>query len=134
MELLLNLLWVLLIPPAFYWWFQQRFRSRSALRLVALIGALAFLFPVISATDDLRSVAELCESSPANRVLRYFTGENGSAQQGSGGTAPASLLQTFNFDYSPRVVSSIATYSATQWHSAAISVCPGRAPPTSHAS
>lgn len=134
MELLLNLLWVLLIPPAFYWWFQQRFRSRSALRLVALVGALAFLFPVISASDDLRSVAELCESSPSNRVLRYFTGESGSTQQGSSGTAPASLLATFSFDHTPQVVSYIASYSATWRQSLALTIPPGRAPPSSQAS
>jgi hypothetical protein len=129
MELLLNLLWVLLIPPAFYWWFQQRFRSRSALRFVALVGALAFLFPVISATDDLHSIAELCESSPSKRNLRYFTGESGTTPQGSGGTSTATLTSTFTFDYSPEVVGCPLSGSPVQLQQVSQAIPSGRAPP-----
>jgi hypothetical protein len=129
MELLLNLLWVLLIPPAFYWWFQQRFRSRSALSFVALVGALAFLFPVISATDDLRSVADLCEASPSKRNLKYFTGESGTTPQGNGGTSAASLISTVLFDYSPDVVGCALFGSPVQLQQVSLAISPGRAPP-----
>lgn len=130
MELLLNLLWVLLIPPAFYWWFQQRFRSRSALRFVALVGALAFLFPVISATDDLHSIAELCESSPHKRNLRYFTGESGTSPQGNGGGSPEGVVSTFAFSYSPEFVGFASSANVALLQQVSLAISPGRAPPT----
>jgi hypothetical protein len=130
MELLLNLLWVLLIPPAFYCWFQQRFRSRSALRFVALAGALAFLFPVISATDDLHSVAELCESAPSKRTLRYFTGESSARQQGDGGasaTAPTfDIAQYFALER----IGFVILYGGITLQQDSVRIPSGRAPPT----
>ncbi len=131
MELLLNLLWLLLIPPAFYWWFQQRLKSRSTLRFVALVGALAFLFPVISATDDLHSIAELCENSPSKRVLKYFTGEARTTPQGSVGSAPAALVSAFNLQFSPEVLTYLVPMDGERQQRSTLGVLLGRAPPTS---
>jgi hypothetical protein len=130
MELLLNLLWVLLIPPAFYCWFRQRFHSRSAFRFVALVGALAFLFPVISATDDLHSIAELCESSRHKRNLRYFTGESGTGTQGNGGGSPEGVTSSFTFSYTPEVVGFASAARIARLQQVSLAISPGRAPPT----
>ena len=56
MELLLNLAWLLLALPA-YWLWRGRTSTRkfsSAQCLLALGCLLVVLFPVVSATDDLR--------------------------------------------------------------------------------
>jgi hypothetical protein len=77
MELLLNLIWVLLAVPAFWLWRYEasparRSRYLSPLRIVLVLGfVLLLLFPVISATDDLRAMqTETEESLAGQRVSR----------------------------------------------------------------
>jgi hypothetical protein len=60
MELLLNLIWLLLVVPAFWVW-QKRDcepghgrRSQSCLLILGCV--LMLLFPVVSATDDLQAM------------------------------------------------------------------------------
>jgi hypothetical protein len=72
MELLLNLAWLLLALPAYWLWRQssaeragQNFRALQC--LLALGCALVVLFPVISATDDLRAMRAEMEESPASK-------------------------------------------------------------------
>ncbi len=69
MELLLNLAWLLLAVPA-YWLWQARRQSRrfSSLQCFLALGCLlVVLFPVISATDDLRAMRGEMEESPASK-------------------------------------------------------------------
>ena len=79
MELLLNLTWLLLALPA-YWLWQGRNATRrfsSAQCLLALGCVLVILFPVISATDDLRAMRAEMEESPASeRNLRQANTDN----------------------------------------------------------
>src|SRR5580698_8380870 len=71
MELLLNLVWILLVLPAYGLWrasshAQHRFSSGQC--LLALGCALVVLFPVISATDDLHVMrAEIEDSAVGKR-------------------------------------------------------------------
>jgi hypothetical protein len=73
MELLLNLIWVLLAVPAFWLWRREvvpahRNRYLNPIRCVfALAFVLLLLFPVISATDDLRAMQPETEECPAGR-------------------------------------------------------------------
>ena len=74
MELLLNLMWLLLALPA-YWLWRGRISASAGRRfsslqcLLALACCLIVLFPVISATDDLRAMrAEMEESVPSKRI------------------------------------------------------------------
>jgi hypothetical protein len=75
MELLLNLLWLLLVLPAYWLWrkrtgMQQRGFSSGQL-LLALGCLLVLLFPVISASDDLHAMrAEMEESAISKRTVR----------------------------------------------------------------
>jgi len=75
MELLLNLMWLLLALPAYWLWREcasaragRRFSSLQC--LLALACCITILFPVISATDDLRAMrAEMEESVPNKRSV-----------------------------------------------------------------
>ena len=72
MELLLNLAWLLLVLPAFWLWrcsktapFGRRLNGLQC--LLALGCTLVILFPVVSATDDLRAMRSEIEESPTSR-------------------------------------------------------------------
>jgi hypothetical protein len=69
MELLLNLVWLLLALPA--WWLWRGRRSAGNFSswqcLLALGCLLVILFPVVSATDDLRAMRAEMEESPASK-------------------------------------------------------------------
>ncbi len=81
MELLLNLVWLLLALPAYWLWrnskiASSRRRCTSLQCLLALGCMLVILFPVISATDDLRAMRAEMEESPASkRSARQSSGE-----------------------------------------------------------
>jgi hypothetical protein len=62
MELLLNLAWLLLALPAFWLWRDARSvragRGFTPLQCLLALGCiLVILFPVVSATDDLRAMS-----------------------------------------------------------------------------
>jgi hypothetical protein len=72
MELLLNLAWLLLALPAFWLWRSSRSspdgRKFTALQCLLALGCiLVILFPVVSATDDLRAMRNEIEESPASK-------------------------------------------------------------------
>lgn len=72
MELLLNLAWVLLAMPAYWLWRSSRMapdgRKFNSLQCLLALGCmLVMLFPVISATDDLRAMRTEMEESPASK-------------------------------------------------------------------
>lgn len=82
MELLLNLIWLLLAVPAFWLWRHEALPARrnrylTPVRYVVVLGfVLLMLFPVISATDDLRAMQpETEESSSARRAFRSAENE-----------------------------------------------------------
>jgi hypothetical protein len=81
MELLLNLLWLLLVVPAAWVWL-RRYRGSDSLRCVLTLGcALILLFPVISATDDLRAMRqEMEEPGPSKRTLKQLGASRAPAQ------------------------------------------------------
>jgi len=73
MEILLNLCWLLLVPPAAIMWRLQPRSSRkhgyhSLLPLVALGCALLLLFPVISASDDLHASSQDMDESSTTKM------------------------------------------------------------------
>jgi hypothetical protein len=83
MELLLNLTWLLLALPAYWLWRDGRrvhFGRRTSLQLLLSLGCLlVLLFPVISATDDLRAMrAEMEESPVSKRSICQKSGEKSS--------------------------------------------------------
>lgn len=84
MELLLNLAWLLLALPAYWLWRDCRsihFGRRSSLQcLLSLACLLVLLFPVISATDDMRVMrAEMEESPTGKRSVSHKSGDKTTA-------------------------------------------------------
>ena len=81
MELLLNLTWLLLALPAYVLWRDSRSmhaaRRLTALQCLLALGCmLVILFPVVSATDDLRAMrAEMEESQVSKRSIGQSSGE-----------------------------------------------------------
>jgi hypothetical protein len=72
MELLLNLAWLLLAMPGFWLWRSYRSaphrRKFTAFQCLLALGCmLVILFPVVSATDDLRAMRNEVEESPASK-------------------------------------------------------------------
>ena len=87
MELLLNLAWLLLALPAYWLWrdsrnVRNRRRFASAQCFLALGCMLVVLFPVISATDDLRAMrAEMEESPSSKHSIRQASSDKPSASK-----------------------------------------------------
>jgi hypothetical protein len=87
MELLLNLSWLLLAMPAFWLWrvssgVPDRRRLSALQGVFALACALVLLFPVVSATDDLRAMrAEMEESQTSRRSISQSSAERSSASR-----------------------------------------------------
>lgn len=87
MELLLNLTWLLLALPAFLLWRDCRTaparRRFTAVQCLFALGCmLVTLFPVVSATDDLRAMrAEMEESPVSKRSIGQSSGERVSASK-----------------------------------------------------
>ena len=80
MELLLNLLWLLLAMPAFWLWRYSNSaperRKFGALRCFLALGCLlVILFPVVSATDDLRAMRAEMEESPTRKGVCQSAGD-----------------------------------------------------------
>jgi hypothetical protein len=100
MELSCNLLWLLIALASFAWWRRvvgirrgARSRVRKALPLVALVCALAILFPTISVTDNLHPKLFVAEDGASSR--RAFAAAIGSSHAllcRAGHVAPPALL------------------------------------------
>lgn len=99
MELLLNVAWLLLALPAFWMWRSSKSapvgRRFNALQCLLALGCmLVILFPVVSATDDLRAMRSEMEESPASkRTVR--TASNDKASVGKWQNPPASVAARF---------------------------------------
>jgi hypothetical protein len=99
MELLLNLAWLLLALPAYGLWRASRTpqasRKFSSLQCLLALGCmLVVLFPVVSATDDLRALRTEIEESPSSkRTIRQASGDKASAWKLH---TPPALVSTSN--------------------------------------
>jgi hypothetical protein len=132
MELLLNLIWLLLIVPAFLVWNSPRNRAdrhRANFALLTLICVLALLFPVISATDDMQAMRpEIEEAGNRDAVSNPHHSRIAVLERTPASPAlpciPSNFpeLRTWSF-----VVSHVASFFAA----AAATTHAGRAPPRS---
>jgi len=134
MELLLNLSWLLLALPALWLWRESSgvpgCRRFSALQCVlALAGALVLLFPVVSATDDLRAMrAEMEESQTSKRSISQSSTERSSASKTQAQPAlPVSANITVALEHG--FLLGIPTPAPTP--ATPVLIRPGRAPPQS---
>lgn len=132
MELLLNLAWLLLALPAYWLWRGSRTaaagRKLSSVQcLLALACMLVILFPVVSATDDLRAMRNEMEESPASkRSVRHASHERASGWKWHNPPALASTatsLLVHNDGRQPVLTLCVCAPAAP------VSVRAGRAPP-----
>jgi len=135
MELLLNLIWVLLAVPAFWLWRYQALPARhnrylTQGRYVLVLGfVLLMLFPVISATDDLRAMQPETEESSGRRVFR--SAENEKDQIIRLGAAPALLGASLWFAPLEQFCGLVLSPPSVAPSNSALAVFNGRAPPLS---
>ena len=132
MELLLNLAWLLLALPAWWLWHGRRTARKFSSRhcLLALGCMLVILFPVVSATDDLRAMrAEMEESPDGKRSIRQAGNDKPSAWNWQNppalAAATSSLIVSNEGWQQPLPASRLSTLAAPASESA------GRAPPQS---
>jgi hypothetical protein len=70
LELTLNLVWLILSASLIIAWRRQKITGNNrAVSAIALVCLMAFLFPVVSITDDLNSGALLAETAKQKRLL-----------------------------------------------------------------
>jgi hypothetical protein len=136
MELLLNLVWVLLLLPA-YWLWRRDEGMRAARRVTSLQCVLALgcvvvlLFPVISATDDLHAMrSEIEESANSKRTVRQAASDRFSAWVNRLQAPPALVASAVRFD-APEVRRLESRVSRIDLYAKPCGVHAGRAPPSS---
>jgi hypothetical protein len=107
MELLLNFAWLLLALPAYWLWRgsrgpcpQRRFSPWQC--LLALGCLLVLLFPVVSATDDLRAMRAEAEESPAGKRSNVRPASGDKSSPWTSQTQPALAAITASFASSDR--------------------------------
>src|SRR5579862_9528528 len=136
MELLLNLIWVLLAVPAFWLWRREalpahRNRYLNPVRCVLALGfVLLLLFPVISATDDLRAMQPETEECPSGRRA-CRSAENEKDHSPHMGTGPALVALFTAFAPSDEFRALVVTFSVQQPIPVLRAAATGRAPPAS---
>jgi hypothetical protein len=97
MELLLNLMWLLLMVPAYLLWRDSRRHlqgHRSSLVLLVLACTLAILFPVVSASDDIQAMRPEMEEAGSRDAISssHHTRFLDSTQHPSGSVALLTAL------------------------------------------
>src|SRR5450755_742549 len=133
MELLLNLAWLLLAVPACWVWCDRKpSREVSSLHCLLALGCmLVVLFPVVSATDDLRAMrAEMEESQDGKRSIRQAGNAKLSAWKWQHFPALAAVTSSLNVStrgWQPPPTSCLSTPAAPATE------CAGRAPPPTFA-
>jgi hypothetical protein len=129
MELLLNLAWLLLALPAFWLWRDSlRVHHFSSRQCILTLGCvLAMLFPVISATDDVRAIrAEVEEPQSTKRVVRVASEKSSSHSR----LLSMPALVGVPFSLALKVERRDLTFATPVTHASAIPIFPpGRAPP-----
>lgn len=131
MELLLNLAWLLLAVPAWWLWRGSRNAHQfSSLQCVLTLGCvLVMLFPVVSATDDLRAMrAELEEPQSSKRVVRVAANDRASLAHSRPLSPPALLATPLSFTLKAEG-GSLALGTSLALPAAPTALPPGRAPP-----
>ena len=135
MEVLLNLAWLLVAIVALARWLSQSRRGASGaislcLQFIALVCALALLFPAISATDDLHATQLAVEASDvARKVLRSMNTVSSSGAVDWLHFLPAVLLLALLVAPRRKFICAIPETSRVLPRTDFLSLLPSRAPP-----
>jgi hypothetical protein len=137
MELFLNLCWLSLVLPAWLLWRRQagdsarhKLVSVRPFAFFCVLGcALILLFPVISASDDLRAIrTEMEESSPGKRFVSQALAERASISHSRWPAQSGMLPVSFQFSQRPQAQFEHLTVFVSLAHPPALFRAP-RAPP-----
>jgi hypothetical protein len=130
MELLLNLLWSLLVVPAYWVWRKRDDPTSASLRALLTLGCgLVLLFPVISATDDLRAMQQESEESAAFKRSLRVAGISPDSDHKQFGNSPAHLVNAFLLPLPERVLEQVPRLQDSPAISSPCQAPSGRAPP-----
>ncbi|MGH9431430.1 MAG: hypothetical protein ACRD3T_07790 [Terriglobia bacterium] len=139
MELLLNLLWVVIALGSFAWWRRvvgigrrSRGRVEPLLPLVALVCALAILFPAISVTDNLHPELFVAEDGAASRrAMAAVAGAGHALLNRPGHASPPVLLPSSTLPFSSALIGlSVRTGNFLPLSATPTRLLPSRAPPS----
>lgn len=129
MELALNVVWLILVLPAFVLWRRQPASARNS--GVVLLGCLlVLLFPIVSVTDDLHPIsAEIEECGALKRALKQSTCVKSPAcGYDHQGTAPPLHVTSFRLEKDP--LGAVSEYLHILPPQTVGRTTDGRAPPT----
>jgi hypothetical protein len=137
MELLLNLLWLTLALPALWLWRRESFFAQGRRRFdrvrpcLILSCILMLLFPVVSATDDLRALRqEMEESSSSKKLVKQAVGDKSLTRLSTAGALPALVFPVW-FGRDDRVCGQVLVPSLRSPEQRRIGKSSSRAPPFS---
>jgi len=125
-ESLLNACWLLLMVPAVALWLRKRHYCKSMQLAIVLVCLLVLLFPVISATDDLRAMRQEAEESSLGKPKLHPS----NSSSGQGAIVPAQLNAIFQFALPNHVFSHVQIFSLVTHRTVCTAPSPGRAPPS----
>ena len=125
-ESLLNVCWLLLMGPALALWLRKRRHCKSMQLAVVLGCLLVLLFPVISATDDLRAMRQEAEESSLGKPKLHAS----NSCSGQGAIVPAPLNSVVQLALPNHVFGYVQIVSLVSHRTARTAPSPGRAPPS----
>lgn len=137
MEIALNLCWVALVVAAFGVWLRQpQFRGRAlqhgrewAAAAVVLACALVLIFPIISASDDVRAAREFLEEPTSEQTLAKNLEVQKRLPLGVLPTPVAALTQPQAFFGAPRPLGIVYVTVPLARPFEPLRPAPGRSPP-----
>jgi len=134
LELLLNLLWVLLLLPAYWIWRQSQCASRSprvhSRHSLLLVGCVVLLlFPIISASDDLQAMRPEVEEFATPDARHAQSGRHSSAADNLGAWAAPAQSVAIHPHFT--CVGLALTPALALGHDPVQAILTGRSPPAS---
>ena len=136
MELILNLLWVLLALPAFLVWRNgasgpRPLRWIPAFRGMLLGCVLLLLFPVVSATDDMRALRTELEETSFSKQIRNAEDHKGGRWASASSTPAAQPAALAAVSPSDILWGWTSQLSASRARPGLRGIANGRSPPAS---
>ncbi|HYX69426.1 MAG TPA: hypothetical protein VE825_09860 [Terriglobales bacterium] len=137
MEIVLNLCWLALVVAAFGLWLRQpQFRGRAlqhtlewAAAAVVLACVLVLIFPIISASDDVRTAREFLEEPTSEQPLAKNLEVHKRLPLGVLPTPVAALAQPQAFFGALRPLGIVYVAAPLARHFEPLRPAPGRSPP-----
>jgi hypothetical protein len=127
---LLDIFWLLLVAPSFCMWMRRRPGLTRGRFIIAVTCFLVLLFPVISASDDLRAAAqEVEEPGPSKPNVKQVSGVKHLSHTSCG---PAFFHPELKLSRPDQTEHSECLDNQQHLLTRSLDAFSGRAPPSSH--